>query len=87
MDRVSPREPAAWIAALRLGDSERHVLMMLVRPNPHEVADQLSELLSLMLRQATRAGSLGTQESAGPAVHESTLGAGASQSISALRLE
>ena len=91
VDRVSLREPAAWIAALRLNDSKQYVLVMLVHPNPrrgigHETAGQLSELLNLVVRRATRARSHGTQESAEAAVHELTLEAEASQLIAAVRM-
>ena len=86
VDRVSPRRPAAWIAALCLDDSERYILVTRVHSNPqrgivHGAVDQLLlGLLRLMLQRATRAKSPGTPESADAAAIDVTPEAGAGQS-------
>ena len=92
MDCVSPREPAAWIAALRLDDLEQYVLVTWVRPNPRRgiipgaMDQQLLGLLRLMLRRATCAKSPGTRRSAAAAAGKVAAGVGAGQSIAATRL-
>ena len=94
MSRASSYEPSAWIAALRLDDLERYVLVSIVRPNTlrgtnHGAVNrpycyQLLSLVRLMLWRATCLKSLGTRESAATA-GKATPEVGVDQSIAVTR--
>ena len=90
MDCAFPREPSAWITALRLDGSEQYVLVVLVRSKRsigrEAVSQLLEDLLRLMIRRATCAGSPGTKESADEAADVPALRTGIDQSFAVTRL-